>query len=136
MREKRNVMDGDGERDADRERSGVSRSKKNVRLVDADRAAERGLLPPGARSSRNDSGLGCLFRQRRAERPRRIEDEPTQGGIIACGPACDQLSKISSNARHFSEQLACVDPDPKRLPPVAFRCFPAAAARYASYSAS
>src|SRR3954471_3307800 len=115
MGDKRDVMDGDGEREAEPERSGVSGSKKNIRLVRADGTPERGLLPPGARPSRNDSGLGCLFRQRHAEGPRRVQSESAGPGIITCGPARNQFSKVPSNARHFSQQLACVDPDPKRL---------------------
>src|SRR6478672_13302812 len=136
VREEGHIVNRDGERDAECEGSGIGRSKKNVRLVGAHGPPKLGLFPPRAGASRYDASFGSLLRQGDVERVRRIENEPAGRRVITCSPAGNQLSKIASNARDFSEQLARIDADSQRLAHAPLRCFRAAAARYASYSAS
>src|SRR3954463_16808683 len=103
MRQKRDVVDRDGKRYAEREGSRVRRRKKDVRFVPADRPSERRLLPPCAGSAGDDPGGGRLFREGHAERARRVKRESTGGRVITCGPPGNQLPEISSDAGHFSE---------------------------------
>src|SRR4029453_9764012 len=114
MGDKRDVVNGHRQRNRDAKRRRISRREEEVQLIPRRCATEVCLLPPRPVSSSQDTRLGDGFPKRLPQGLRSVENESSPVRIRSDGPASQEFSQVSADARRVAQELARVDPYPKR----------------------
>ena len=114
MRDERDVVDGERQRQSGAERRGVGRREEQVQSIVSNSASEMRLFPPGAPAAADHAGRAVSGGSVQRQRLGSVENESPVLCVGARRPARQQFTKVAAHASRIAQQLARVDADPQR----------------------